>query len=154
MSREGKGDWRKDLEFGKEAERDFMSFYPEPLIYSTNLKWDFTTVKDGHRVELKTDDWDADKTQNFFFERWSDVHKETPGGPWRARKHGVHRFCYYFIRNGIYFEGSPKALCKAADKHIKEKKLGLIYVKNRAWVTGGFKIPREVFKDIMKEVKK
>ncbi len=150
MTRAGKGDWKADLDFGKKAEMDFSLGYHQPIVPSSNLKWDFVSVSEGKRIELKTDDYEHSKTPNFFLERYSDVHKETPGGPWRARKHGVHVFCYYFIRDGIYYEfKNVKEMCKVADKYVKDKKLGLVYIKNRAWITGGYKIPRELLEDVM-----
>lgn len=144
--------WKTQLDFGKQAEREFLQHYHEPLILSPNLRYDFTVISTGERLELKTDDWQMDSTPNYFFERYSSVHEKTPGGPWRARRHGIGRFVYYFIRDGVYFEFTDvKTLCARVDKYVKSKKMGLIYVKNPAWITGGYKIPRAVVSDLAVE---
>lgn len=141
--------WKKQLDFGKSAERDFLSLYHEPLILSPNLKHDFTVISTGERLELKTDDWEMSNTPNFFLERYSNHFEETPGGPWRARKHRVNRFVYYFIRDGVYFEFKDlKKLCARADKYIRAKKLKPIFIKNVGWITSGYKIPRDELADL------
>lgn len=137
-------DFKQQLEFGQQAERDFMECYHSPLVLATTFAYDFKLVECGSKLELKTDDYCHDKTPNFFFERWSDVHKKKPGGPWQSRKKRADIFCYYFIRNGIYYQFNDiKLLCKELNTYIKDNKLGYIPVRNKGWITAGYKIPRE-----------
>jgi len=137
-------DFKKQLEFGQQAERDFMEFYHEPLVLATTFAYDFKLVESGNKLELKTDDYCHTKTPNFFFERWSDYHKKKPGGPWQSRKKRADIFCYYFARNNIYYQfDNIKLLCKELDTYIKDNKLGFVMVRNKGWITAGYKIPRE-----------
>lgn len=137
-------DFQKQLEFGQQAERDFMQCYHRPIVPATTLSYDFKVVECGSKLELKTDDYNHDATPNFFFERWSDYHKKKPGGPWQSRKKRADVFCYYFIRNNVYYEFSDiKLLCKTLEAYIKDKKLGFVMVRNKGWVTAGYKIPRD-----------
>lgn len=137
-------DFKKQLEFGQQAERDFMECYHTPIIPATTLSYDFKVVECGSKLELKTDDYNHDDTPNFFFERYSDLHKKKPGGPWQSRKKRADIFCYYFIRNGIYYQFEDiKLLCKTLDTYIKDNKLSYVAVRNKGWITSGYKIPRE-----------
>lgn len=145
-------DFRESLKFGQMAEYEFMQGYYEPIIYSPKLTYDFRTVEGNDKIELKTDDWAMEKTKNFFWERFSDFHKETPGGPWRARLNRVDRFCYYFIRNGVYYEWTDVGLlCKTLQKHIDKQKSGPILIRNKAWYTAGYAFPRELVLDLATE---
>lgn len=147
-------DFRESLKFGQMAEAEFMQGYYEPIIYSPKLTYDFRTVDTSDKIELKTDDWAMEKTPNHFWERYSDFYKETPGGPWRARLNRIDRFCYYFHRNGVYYEFTDiPLLCKTLQKYIDKQKKGPIFIKNKAWITAGYAIPREVTAHLATEYK-
>lgn len=134
--------WKEQLKVGTRGEELFIQNYHSPLVIVPEHKVDFRRVTDGKTIELKTDTYNIAKTPNFFWERFSDVHKKTPGGPWRARKDRVDIYCYYFVRHNLYFEFTDiKRLCKELEKLTKRQ--GLVFVKNRAWITGGYTVPRE-----------
>lgn len=136
--------FKTQLAFGKQAEKEFLEHYHEPIILSTTRSYDFKVVASGEKLELKTDDWDHEKTPNFFLERYSNWHELSPGGPWQSRKKSVDRFCYYFSRNGIYYEFRDiKLLCKEVEKLVKKNKIQPILIRNQAWFTAGYKLPRE-----------
>jgi hypothetical protein len=134
--------FQEQLKVGDRGESLFMERYPRNLDIYPGREYDFTVRCNGKTVELKTDSFNMEKTPNFFLERYSDVYKKTPGGPWRAKKDKVDIFCYYFVRHNLWYEfrDLPK-LIKKLDK-LTEKK-GMIHVKNRGWVTGGYTVPRE-----------
>lgn len=132
------------LKVGTRGEELLIQHYHEPLVVIPDRYADFRRVTDGKTVELKTDTYNVTKTQNYFFERYSDFHKKTPGGPWRARKDRVGVFVYYFVRSNLYFNFEDvKALCKEIERIVKRKKQGLILVKNRGYITAGYTIPRD-----------
>jgi len=137
--------FKEQLALGQQSEKEFLEHYYEPLILAPTRSYDFISVSSGAKIELKTDDWDHDKTPNFFMERYSIWHDKKPGGPWQSRKKRADRFCYYFSRNGIYYEFSDiKLLCKELEKIIKKNKIQPILIKNQAWYTSGFKIRRDL----------
>jgi hypothetical protein len=137
-----KFDFKAQLKVGNRGEELFLERYPRKLEIFPGKAYDFTVKSSRETVELKTDTYNIDKSDNFFFERYSDVNKKSPGGPWRAKKDKIDIFCYYFVRHNIWFEFRDiPGLVKKLDSLTKKQ--GLIYIKNRGWVTGGYKVKRE-----------
>lgn len=84
----------KGFKEGTEFERQFLSMTP----YLNHLggiryKMDFTDG-DSTTIELKSEKYYF--TGNFFFERYSDMEKETIGGPWRALRDNVDKYFNWF----------------------------------------------------------
>jgi len=141
--------FKEQLEYGLQAQAKFHDIYHEPLVAATTLRYDFKRVKDGKKLELKTDDWDHSSTENFFFERFSVWEKGSPGGPWQSRKHSVDVFVYYFARNEIYYEFDDiKLLCKELERIVRKEKLRLVLIKNQGYYTAGYKIKRKWVTDL------
>jgi hypothetical protein len=140
-------DFEKDLDRGKKGENLLIAHYYEPLIASTDYAYDFRTINSKLKVELKSDYWDMNNTENFFFERWSDVGRQTLGGPWRAVHSKVDRFVYLFVKNQTFYEFTNiRALCARIEMGITPKMIH--HVKNKNWITEGFLIPRETVEDL------
>jgi hypothetical protein len=139
MSRELQKSWsfHEQLKVGERGQELFIQYYHQPLVVYPDRKADFQVVNTGELLELKSDTYNMQKTVNFFFERWSDVHR-------------VSRYVYMFVRHNHYFEfDNIKLLCKELDKLTKKQ--GLIYVKNRGYVTAGYTVPREKVKHLYEE---
>ncbi len=140
-------DFKGQLAVGDRGEELFLERYPRKLEVFPGKAYDFTVKSSRETLELKTDTYNMKKSENFFFERYSCVDKKSPGGPWRAKKDKVDIFCYYFVRHNVWFEfRDVPALIKRLD--ALTKKQGLIYVKNRGWITGGYKVKREDLEDL------
>ena len=73
-------------------------------------------LADEKKLELKTDTYLMEDTENFFME--TESHGK-PGGPWRALGDGIDFFVYYYIKNNSFFWFHPKSLCKKLDKLIR-----------------------------------
>lgn len=147
MSKSKAWDFKEQLALGERGEELFMERYPRKLEIFPGREYDFTVCSSREKLELKTDSYNINKSENFFFERYSDVHRKTPGGPWRAHKDKVDIFCYYFVRHNVWFEFRDlPALCERLD--ALTKKQGLVYIKNTAWITGGYKVPRAELEDL------
>lgn len=144
-----KSDWnfKKQLLVGDRGEELFLQYYPNPVEVYPGREYDFTCKKTGAKIELKTDTYNMDKTPNFFLERYSDINRKTPGGPWRSYEDKVDIFCYYFVRHNIWFQFNNLELL-IERLNILTKKKGLIYVKNQGWVTGGYTVPRDKLDDL------
>lgn len=135
-------DFQKQLTVGNRGEELFLEHYPRKLEIFPGREYDFTVKSSRQKVELKTDTYNMEKSDNFFFERYSDVHRKTPGGPWRAHKDKIDIFCYYFARHNLWFEFRDlPGLIKELNTLTSNQ--GMVYIKNRGWVTAGFKVPRE-----------
>lgn len=140
-------DFKTQLKVGDRGEELFIEHYPRKLTVYDGRQWDFTVSSTGETIELKTDTYNMDKTENFFFERYSNIDLKTPGGPWRAKEDKVNIFCYYFVRHNLWYEFRHiPNLVKRLD--ILSAKSGLIYIKNRGWITAGYKIKREDVEDL------
>jgi hypothetical protein len=144
-------DFKEQIAIGDVGQRLFIQHYHTPIVQFGPHKADFKRLSDGKLVELKTDSYDMGKTENFFIERFSSFNTKSPGGPWQSKEKRVPIFCYFFIKNGVYFEFDTKELVKFLDP-IAEK-AGLIFIPNKGWTTAGFKVPREKLKHLYTEHK-
>ena len=128
----------KDLKIGANGEEQFHKRFQVALIKQDGLKADFTVSnKDGSGLELKTDTYDS---PNFFIERYSDLWKQTPGGPFQAIKHSKY-FAYYFINKNTYYLFDLELLVPALEEYISNKNPRKVDVKNKGYTTGGYVIP-------------
>ena len=115
------------------------------------FKSDFKMVETGELIELKTDFYTMSKTQNFFFERYSNLEKGSPGGPYQAQVNGSNLFVYFYVNDMTFYEFKTDDLVAALDKLIPTLKPS--DVKNSTYVTRGYLIPRGIIKDIATERK-
>ncbi len=135
---------------GDIGESHFLKVYEgwEPKKSLADFRIDFI-LNDGKTVELKTDNYDMEKTTNFFMEKQTiSGTKNSIGGPWRSKEHNVDYFVYYFVNNKTFFWFFPTKLCEFLDGFIKEKNLNPITIPNKDNRGGyyeaiGFKIPRD-----------
>jgi len=137
--------FKKDLKIGADGEATFQRRFQVALTKESGKEHDFTVSnKVGSGLELKTDTYDS---KNFFFERWSDVANQKPGGPYQAAKHSKY-FAYYFINKNEYYLFDLATLIPFLDKYIEEKKPRAIEVRNRRYTTVGYALPIEDFKHL------
>lgn len=142
-------DFKDQLAVGSRGEELFLEHYPRRLELIPEHYADFKVVSSGDIVELKTDTYNMNKTENFFIERWSDVTspKKKPGSLWQSHAKGATIFCYMFVRHNIWFEFRD---LPATIKRIEElqKGKGFIHIKNKGWITAGWKVPRAELADL------
>lgn len=147
MFKEGKvWSFQDQLLIGDRGEQLFMERYPKKLVIHPGRDGDFIEVNSGKKIELKTDTYNMDKTENFFIERYSDIHKKTPGSIWQAQSHGCDIFCYMFVRHNIWFQFNNIPSLIVEIERLTHNK-GLVYIKNRGFISGGYKIPRDIVSD-------
>ena len=140
-------DFKAQLKVGDRGEELFLERYPRKIEIYPGREYDFTVKSSRETIELKTDSYNMKKSDNFFFERYSDVTKKNPGGPWRAKKDKVDIFCYYFVRHNLWYEFRDiPELVKRLDKLTKQQ--SLIFIKNKGWTTGGYKVKRSDVEDL------
>jgi len=138
--------FQDQLAVGSRGEALFMERYPRKLDIWPGRDGDFVVSKTGQKIELKTDQYNIDKTPYFFIERYSDFHKKSPGSIWQAHDHGCEIFCYYFVRHDVWFEFRDIPALIARIESIAPK--GFVFIKNKAWVTAGWKILRDDVMDL------
>ena len=142
--------FHKSLEKGKVGESLFLDYYKDRIKQLDGLRNDFQFVGSGDYVELKSDYYDMNRTENFFMERWSDVERHKAGGPWQAATNGNTWYYYLFVKNGVMFQFQTLPLLCALKKLEKEYKL--IDIPNSRWLTQGYKIPRNRLKELYKQI--
>lgn len=136
-------DFTTSLNTGALGQLKFLDLWPE-LTPTDGRKGDFI-APDGRLIELKSDSYKHEDTENFFMERYSDVNAKTPGGPWQSAAHGCDTFVYFFVNSGIaYVFSLPPLLQKLEEMNLK----GLVYIRNKGWTTGGYKVPRSALANL------
>jgi len=139
-------DFKEQLALGDRGEEIFLERYHRKIEIYPKHDFDFISKCRKHKIELKTDTYNMDKTENFFIERWSDLHKERPGSIWQSIPKGVNIFCYMFVRHNVYFEFTNlPALRDFLDDYLVNK--SYVAVKNKGWITAGYKVPRDLLSD-------
>lgn len=128
-----------NLKQGKAGETKLLALFGG-LSATDGRKGDMTLGSD--KVELKTDNYSATSTDNFFFERYSNVDKGTDGGPWQAKLHGCKWFVYYFTSSELGYVFDVDVLVDALNKSSLMQGLKPVEVRNIRWTTVGFKVPR------------
>lgn len=138
--------FKTQMAVGDKGEKSFVESYPELApVKSDDRAIDFH-LKDGKSVELKTDDYAMEATENFFMEITS--HGKV-GGPYRAKQDDVDYFVYYFIKNKTFFWFDTMKLCDALDAIIPVKKLKLKTIRNHGWEAQGYAVPRESLEHVL-----
>jgi hypothetical protein len=112
------------------------------------FKSDFRCMESGRGIELKTDYWAMAKTPNFFFERYSDKDKQSPGGPWQALEQ--ESALYFYVKDLRLFQFDTRELVTELEKITPNLKP--YDVKNSTYITQGYRVPREMLKGLYKEI--
>lgn len=136
-------DFKTQLSQAEKHELEFVKIYKKhKLTKSTDRRWDFNTPR-GLKVELKCDTYDVTKTPYFFAERYSDMYKKTPGGIWQSQTHDVDIFIYWFVNSRVYYEFRDLTKLIQVLNKMTEK-MYVVGVRNKGYITGGFKLPRDL----------
>ncbi len=143
--------FKRQLSIGKVGEIIFEEAHCRDLLRLDGFKSDFQCKTSGDTYELKTDMWGMEKTPNFFFERWSDRDKGTPGGPWQARVNGTTFFVYFYVSNLTYFRFNTEKLITALEPIIE--RITPTEVVNTKHTTIGYRVPRTLVQELGEEVK-
>lgn len=141
-------DFKTSLAKGAAGEVLLMEAWPG-LERLDGRKSDFLVLATGEQLELKSDQYDMDKTENFFIEVWSDRERLKVGGPRQALSHGSSIWVYMFPKNRTMFVFDTGALVSWLAENVAV--YPLINIPNRTWITAGIKVPREVLKHLYQQ---
>lgn len=142
-------DWKTQLAIGEEGERIFAEHYHDKPLTKIEAHYADFKTKEGEVLELKTDTYPMSKTPNFYFERYSDMKKKSPGGIWQSMDKGVQVFCYFFKSDGVYFEfRDMPALKQCVEDYIRDK--SYVIIRNKGYSSQGYKIPRSLLNHLWK----
>ncbi len=136
---------------GQKGEKLFLELNLDKLDAADGYKFDFTLKDSDRKVELKSDYYDSDKTENFFMERYSNFQDKSNGGVWQSAENGVHYYVYFFVKNKHAYVFKVKDLVKKLNEICDEK--DLIFIPNKTWVTAGYKVNRKLLEDVLLQEK-
>lgn len=136
--------FKVDLQRGHEGEHSFFMKYQHCITRLDGKGADFEINKTSETIELKTDYFDFNKTPNFFMEKYS--YGDNLGGPWRSLEHKIEYFIYWYPSSGDTFIFNTVQLVKKLKK--LEANLPMVNVKNKNYVTKGYKVNRDLLMDI------
>lgn len=135
--------FQKQLNLGKNGENLFIQKYN---FWYSPKKGDGNNIdlilNNGKTVELKTDYYKIDATQNFFMERYGNLEKKTDGGPWKAQKAKIDYFVYLYLLDKTFYWFTTDRLVEKLNILIKKNKLKMKFIDNEAWTTAGYLIDR------------
>jgi hypothetical protein len=123
---------------GQAGEARFLAHYQD--IHRLDGRGGDFVGNSGRLIELKTDSYTTEATPNFFMERWSDVEKQKPGGPFQAKEKGLYYFVYTYASGEAYWfhvKELVRFLNRTADDYQYRE------IMNRAWRGGGYLVPRD-----------
>lgn len=144
-------DFDKQLTVGNSGESLFLKYYKKlGPVKSKDWFCDFV-LKDKKTVEIKTDTYDMNKTNNFFMEMFGNITESKMGGPWRGMQDGVDYFVYYFLNNNTFFWFDTSILCNRLDELISRDNIQPKDIRNKSWITRGYLIPRIKLIDIYRQ---
>ncbi len=143
--------FKSQLKLGSLGETLFFEANCSNLYRLDGKHGDFQCKRTKAITELKTDYWNMEATPNMFFERYSDMDKQSPGGPWQSLLHGAKYFVYFYVQNLTYFRFECEGLVAALDTIIPDLKP--TEVKNTSHITLGYRVPRDTVIHLAKEVK-
>lgn len=133
--------FKAQLRAGQIGEIIYQAAHRDDLLKLDGFQSDFIHKPTGQGLELKTDYYPLDKTPNFFFERYSNKEKGTPGGPWQAMGHGSDLFVYFYVSSLTYFTFDTKALVGKLEQLIPA--LEPWDVRNKTHTTVGYRVRRD-----------
>jgi hypothetical protein len=132
--------FKDQLSVGGKGEAMFLKMFPK-LEKADGIKYDFQC--NGKTIELKTDTYSIEDTQNFFMERYSSIESKKLGGPWRAHQDNVDFFVYLYEKGQHCYWFDTKRLIPQLDDYIKQHKPRQVEINNTSWTTLGYLIPRK-----------
>lgn len=140
--------FEKDLTKGKKGEQLFLEYAPFNLIALNGRESDFVD-EFGDTWELKSDQYDMDKTSNFFIEVISNDNNFKKGGPWQAAEHGSKYWVYFFPKNmkAFIFDTLQLVEWLNLNNHFET-----IRIPNKFYNTIGIKVPRADLKHLYMEI--
>jgi len=132
-------DFSEQMKSGDAGERLFVKAYSNlSPVKSQDLRYDFSTSIGT--VELKTDLYPMSQTKNFFMERFGDMNAKKSGGPWRSHEDKVDYFVYFYTSDLTFFWFKTPELIAIIDGLTNKRRER--WVRNKAWTTLGYVIPR------------
>jgi len=149
--------WKKKLRQGKEGENLLIKTYPNLFrLYEEGNEYDLDIIPTDKTLEVKTEYYSIVAghprySPNFFMEIISDIQSGKLGGPYRAAKDGIDYFLSLFILDrAIFWFNDVPTLAQRVES--LSSNFVVKNVMNEGWITQGYAMPRELFKDLFIQI--
>lgn len=110
--------------------------------------------EDGNAWELKSDQYPMASTGNVFLERWSDLERLRPGGPFQSFGRGAKYYAYMYAQDRVAFVYLVTDLIAYIEAQEKINALRPKYIQNKRYTTVGYAIPRADIEHLLVKVLK
>lgn len=138
----------KQKKFGDKGENKFIEFYQKELkARAGDGKTIDILINENESVELKTDSYGLEDTENFFIERYGNIDKKKDGSVWRGSTDKIKWFVYYYIKDNTFFWFDVEKLKDFVDKN--DNLFQVREVKNPGYSSMGYLVPRETVKHLV-----
>lgn len=148
-------DFSEQIKVGNKGEKLLLKKWATPIRKLGGKGPDFLDT-DGRLIELKTDTYELEKTPNLFLERWSSAPRDgqpgRAGGPWQALDKGATTFVYLFINAKTWFIFDDLAALVTRLDALTEKAY-VVNIRNRGYLTQGYRVKRKDLADLYREEK-
>ena len=131
----------KQLKQGEAGEQFFIKCYHDLNPRKSSAREVDIFINKNETVELKSDSYGENLTQNFFIELIGNTESGKLGGPHLSLKNGVNYFVYHYTPDKSFYWFRPSDLVDYIDKNGHEFKRKEI--KNVGWSSIGLLIPRD-----------
>ena len=133
--------FQKQLKQGEKGEQYFIECYHKLNPRKSTTKDVDIFINDNEKVELKTDSYPEEKTENFFIEIVGSTRTGKLGGAHLSHQNNVDYFVYHYSFDKTFYWFRPHDLVKFIDEngHEFEKK----EIRNYGWSSIGLLVPRE-----------
>lgn len=139
MSNQKTFGFKTQLGIGARGEARFATWYAPSNVTQTNGRRGDFASNAGLIIEVKSDSYTTARTMNFFMERYGNVEKLKPGGPYQSVEHGCTYFVYSFADGHTYwFE--LETLLPWLEANIETYKAR--FIQNRGYSGMGYLVPR------------
>lgn len=139
--------FKKQLKYGDDGEDFFIKCYHKLNPRKSSSREADIIINDKEKVELKSDRYTEEKTENFFIELIGNTNTGKLGGAHLSVKNDIDFFVYHYVNNRTFYWFRPSELVSFVnsnkDKLVKKE------VRNIGWASLGVLVPRNMVKHLV-----
>lgn len=132
--------FQKQLKQGEKGEKFFIKCYKELKSKKSDIREVDIFINGNETVELKTDSYSEEKTQNFFIELVGSTVSGKLGGVHLSHQDNIDYFVYHYTPEKSFYWFRPSELVRFIDEngHRFQKR----EIKSVSWSSIGLLVPR------------
>lgn len=139
--------FQKQFKKGVKGEDFFVECYKDINARRGDGKIIDLLVNENDSVELKSDSYSMERTENFFIERYGNYQKLKDGSIWRSSLDKIRYFVYCYAPDKKFYWFNVEDFKKYMDDNLH--KFEQREIKNPGYTSLGFLVPRETVKELI-----